>query len=164
MHNPLALFDTKLLNALLKAGHGYFVRQTFKRGIDHTDTDLKGAYLITQYREAAKAQIHFDALGHDPARLIYDVNRTEQLDKLKTAATQPKGYRIYSALLKDKKWVAPTDMKAKIKSYIDARLNWQPKGSDTVNTDLFFQFGELFITLKWGSHEAKIPLSDIERL
>lgn len=164
MHNPLALFDTKVLNALQKAGHGYFVRQTYKRGIDHTDTELKGAYLITQYREQAKAQIHYDALGHDPARCIYDVSVVEQLEKLKTAATQPKGYRIYSALLKDKKWGPPPGMKEQIKGYISRKLNWQPKGSDTVNSDLFFQFGELFITLKWGSHEAKVPLTDIERL
>jgi len=164
MHNPLALFDAKLLNALLQAGHSHFVRQTFPRGIDHTDTDQKGAYLITQYREEAKAQIHYDALARDPARFIYDVTKPEHLEKLRTASTQPKGYRIYSALLAEKKWIPPHDMKSKIKRYISMRLNWQPKGSDTVNTDLFFQFGELFITLKWGSHEAKFPLSDIERL
>ena len=164
MHNPLALLDVKLLNALLKAGHTHFVRQAFPRGIDHTDSDQKGAYLITQYREEAKAQIHYDALASDPTRFLYDITNAEHLDKLKIASTQPQGYRIYSSLLLDKKWIPPHEMKGKIKRYISMRLNWQPKGSDTVNTDLFFQFGELFVTLKWGSHEVKIPLSDLERI
>jgi hypothetical protein len=164
MHNPLALLDTKLLTALIAAGHTHFVRQAYPRGIDHTNTEQKGAYLVTHYREEAKAQIHFDALSRDPGRFIYDVSNPEHLSKLKKAAAQPEGYAIYSALITDKKWLPPADMKTKIKRYISLRLDWKPKGSESVNTDLFFQFGELFITLKWGSHETKIPLGDIERL
>jgi hypothetical protein len=164
MHNPLVLFDAKILEALRRAGHTHFVRQTYKRGIDHTDTNQKGAYLISHYRDESHAAIHYEALAHDPARFFYDLSIPEHLAKLEVATTQPRGYAIYSALLADQKWRPAADMKGKIKRYIATRLGWNPKGSDTVNTDLFFQFGELFITLKWGSHESKIPLSDLERL
>jgi hypothetical protein len=33
-----------------------------------------------------------------------------------------------------------------------------------LKADLFVQFGELFITLKYGIHEVKIPLADIENI
>ena len=164
MHNPLVLFDQRILAALLKAGYTHFVRQSYTRGIDHTNQNQKGAYLITHYREEAKAQIHFDALGREKGRFLYSLSDPDHMDKLTKAADQPDGYIIYAALLRDKKWQAPSDMKGKIKRYISLRLDWKPKGSETVNTNLFFQFGELFITLKWGSHEVKIPLSDLERL
>jgi hypothetical protein len=164
MHNPLVLFDQRTLTALKEAGHLYFVRQSYPRGIDHTNENQKGAYLITHYREEAKAQIHFDALGRDKGRFLYDLSNADHLQKLTKAAEQPEGYRIFAALLREKKWQPGNDMKGKIKRYISTKLDWKPKGSDTVNTNLFFQFGELFITLKWGSHKAKIPLSDLERL
>jgi hypothetical protein len=163
MHNPLVLFDKRILAAFKAAGHTHFVRQSYPRGIDHSNDQLKGSYLVSHYREEAEAQIHYDALAHDPARFLYDLSNPEHENKLIAAAGQPPGYCIFTALVHDKKWIPPFDLKGKIKRYIDMRLKWQPKGSDRVNTDLFFQFGELFITLKWGSHEAKIPLADIER-
>ena len=110
MHNPLVLFSTDLLNSFIKAGHKFFVRQTYKRGIDHFDDTQKGAYLISHYNDINKATMHFEALKFDGNRYLYDISKEEDLQRLKIAAQQPNGYKIYSALLQQA-W-KPSDLMA----------------------------------------------------
>ncbi|MEO8766217.1 MAG: hypothetical protein ABI416_18080 [Ginsengibacter sp.] len=163
MHNPFQLYSPQLLNALLKAGHGCFVRQTYKRGLAHFDREQKGAFLISYYNDKSKAQIHFEALKNDGNRFFYDVSEKGDLEKLQKAATQPKGYKIYAPLLL-REWKPSDVLVVKVRKYIDYSLQWRAGSGDTVKTNLFTQFGEIFITLKLGIHEVKIPLSEIERL
>ena len=164
MHNPFALLTPALVAGLLKGGQTYFVRQTYKRGIDHFNTELKGAYLISYYNDISRANIHMEALGHDPARFLYDMSIPQHKERLVTASRQPEGYAVFVTLFPEKKWMPPADMKNKIKRYVGRFLNWKPGRDDTVETKLFSQFGEVFITLKYQVHEVKIPLSDIEKL
>lgn len=162
MHNPFQRYTTQLLDGLLKAGHTHFVRQTYKRGIDHFDPQ-KGAFLISPYNELSKANMHYEALKNDGNRFLYDVAENEHLKKLYIAATQPGGYKVYAPLL-PAPWKPSDIIAGKIRRYINQVLHWQPRVKEGVNSNLFIQFGELFITLKSGSHEIKIPFSDIERL
>jgi hypothetical protein len=162
MHNPFQLYSPQLLDALLKAGHTHFVRQTYKRGLDHFDPLLKGSFLISPYNEAAKANMHYEALVNDGNRYIYNITIQEHLEKLNIAVNQPEGYKIFAPLL-PREWKPSDIMAGKIRIYVSRVLKWQP-GKQGVHSDLFLQFGELFITLKSGIHEVKIPLSDIERL
>src|SRR4051812_15028950 len=125
MHNPFPLYSQRLLDALIKAGHKYFVRQTYKRGINDFDTEQKGAFLISHYNDLNKATVHYEALKNDANRFLYDISNTEHFKKLKTAAEQPAGYKIYAPLLQQE-W-KPTEQIAKnIKSYIDYKLQWRP--------------------------------------
>jgi hypothetical protein len=162
MHNPFQLYSPRLLDGLLKAGHTHFVRQTYKRGIDHFDPLPKGSFLVTPYNETAKANMHYEALVNDANRFIYNTGIKEHLEKLHIAANQPAGYKIYAPLLPGP-WKPSDIMAGKIRIYVSRILKWHP-GKQGVHSDLFLQFGELFITLKSGIHEVKIPLSDIERL
>ena len=164
MHNPLYLFTAEVIEELLRLGHTHFVRQTYKRGIDHTNTDQKGAFLISHYLEEGYASIHFDAIVHDKVRFLYDISNPEHLAKLRSAAQQPDGYAIYTLHLATEKWRVPDDMKGKVKRYITMRLNWKPGRDDGVKASLFSQYGDLYIALKWKNHEVKVPLGDIERL
>lgn len=163
MHNPLVLFSTDLLNSLIKTGHTCFVRQTYKRGIDHFDEKQKGAYLFSHYNDISKATMHYESLNMDANKFLYDISKREHLEKLKVAANQPEGYKIFSPLLQQE-WEPSDIMKGKVRRYIDQKLKWHPGSNDMVRTNLFIQFGELFITLKLGIREIKVPLSDIERL
>jgi CRISPR/Cas system-associated protein Cas10 (large subunit of type III CRISPR-Cas system) len=164
MHNPFVLHSEKLLQALIASGHCYFVRQTFTRGKDELlDKDVKGSFLISHYNDQNKAKVHFEAVAGDPYKLIYDISIPAQKDKLLIGVRQPEGYRIYAPLLQ-KEWTPSDKMAEKIKRYLENRLQWKPDRSTTVNANLFIQFGEVFITLKFQSQETKIPLADIEKI
>ncbi|MES2331203.1 MAG: hypothetical protein V4539_16480 [Bacteroidota bacterium] len=160
MHNPLYIFDREVLDELIKTGHRYFVRQTYKRGLNHSD--LKASFLISHYEEQAKAEIHYKALTTDPNRFLYDAENPDHLLKLQVAASQPEGYRIYTLHLAMEEWKVPLILKGNLRRYI-TKLGWHPTKSGGVNAKLFSQFGELFVALRWQSHETKVPLSDIEK-
>ena len=179
-HNPLTIFSPQLLAVHLQTGNRYFVRQTYERGLSNpqpptttsTNTSFKqptnttgpkAAFLISEYTELSRAKIHLAALETDSQAYLYDAEDEEHLRRLNIAASQPVGYAIYAPLLAMRKW-KPTDaLKAKIKSYIETRLKWKPKGSDGLDAELFLQYGELFITLKFGRDHAKVRLIEIEK-
>src|SRR5688572_15583141 len=97
MFNPFAPLTGRLLEAFVKAGEAYFVRQTFKRGKVPFE-EIKGSYLITQHSSLPSAQAHFGALDHDPNRYLYDWTKEGDRNKLIIAANNPEGYRIYAGV------------------------------------------------------------------
>jgi hypothetical protein len=177
-HNPLTLFTSQLLAVHLQSGNRYFVRQTYERGLTNTQpptnttpsytpptntTTPKAAFLISEYTELSRAKIHIAALEHDAQAYLYDAEDPEHLRRLNIAAGLPAGYAIYAPLLAMRQW-KPTDLlKAKIKTYIESKLKWKPRGSDDIGAELFLHFGELFITLKFGHDHAKVKLLEIEK-
>jgi len=161
MHNPFVLLSARLLESLIKAGNTFFVRQTYKRGKNLLDPLNKAAFLITHYTDYSQAKTHYDNLYNDPNRFLYNITEPEHYEKLTLAATQPEGYKIYSPLIQQP-WKPTPEMAAKIRNYIGQKLSWSPKRSDTVKADLFVQFGELFITLKYERDTINLPLAELE--
>ena len=161
MHNPFVLLSAKLLDSLIKAGNTHFVRQTYLRGKNGLHDHVRAAFLLSHYTIPHRAQTHFEALLSDPHRYLYDINEPEHLKKLYTAAAQPLGYKIFTPLMQQP-WKPSSEMAESIRKYINGNANWTPGRNDTLKADLFTQFGELFITLKFGIHEVKLPLADIE--
>ena len=161
MINPFQLYSPDLLQALLRAGHRYFVRQTYERGSFQDAGTTQKAFLISHYDNASRANVHYEALVTDANRFLYDVSDPAHLEKLEIAASQPAGFRIFTPMLL-RPWKPTEWIKGKVRKYIDQKLAWQPGRSTGVKTNLFTQFGELFLTLKSGIHEVKIPLSDVE--
>jgi hypothetical protein len=164
MFNPFYPFTAALLDAFVKQGNTYFVRQTFKRGINTLAEDIKGAYLISHYDDLNKAQTHFDALASDPNRFLYDWKNEEHQQKLKIAATGPAGYKVYSGVF-EKNWERHITERIKkgIRFYV-ASLGWQPSRSEGLNTGFYQTFGELYIILKCKGREVKVKFEDIETL
>ena len=162
MTNPFVVFDHRLFGALRKAGHAFFVRQTYARGLDHFDTEVKGSFLISHYNNINQAQIHFQALEKDASRFLFDITVPDHLARLEAASKGFPGYKVFSPILPGP-WKPGEQTAAKIRNYISQELNWKPGRSDQVKSDLFVQFGELFLTLQFRSHKIKIPFSDIER-
>jgi hypothetical protein len=161
MHNPFVLLTTRLLESLIKAGNHFFVRQTYKRGKNELDPLNKAAFLFTHYTDYSRAKTHYDTLDNDPNRFLYNISEAEHYEKLFIAAGQPEGFKIYSPIVQQA-WKPTAPIATKIRNYINQKLNWTPARTDAVKADLFVQFGELFITLKYGIHELKLPLADIE--
>lgn len=163
MHNPFVLYSEKLLTALLKAGHQYFVRQQYTRGLPEGDAVTKGSFLITHYNQLNKARIHFEALPNNGNRFLYFATNSDHLQRLTRAAVQPSGYRIYAPLLMEE-WQPPAGLHEKIRRYINSNLPWKPRASDNVRTNLFVEFGDLFLTLSLRGYQEKVPLLDIEMM
>jgi hypothetical protein len=163
MHNPFVLLTTRLLESLIKAGNIFFVRQTYNRGKNELDPLNKAAFLFTHYKDYSRAKTHYDTLDNDPNKFLYIINEAEHYEKLFVAARQPDGFHIYSPLVQQP-WKPTPAIAAKIRTYINQNLHWTPTSTSSVKADLFIQFGELFITLKYGIHEVKLPLADIEKI
>lgn len=162
MHNPFGLLSVKLFRALVHAGQRYFVRQSYPRGFNPLDPALKRAFLFSHYEKLSDAQMHFDLIDHDRHRFLYDCHNPEHFERLERAALQVPGWPVYSPLLQ-KPWQPSEKMAELIRRYIAQNLDWTPAREELVKAALFTQFGELFVTLKYQSHETSVLLADIEK-
>ncbi len=150
-----------MLDGLIQAGHVYFVRQSYFRGMK---PGAKESLLISHYRSAAEATAHYDAILTDQRRYIYDISNAADKEKLYHAATQPEGYAVYIALLKDKKWKPGPMLTAAVRRFVRVHASRSQEGRTDVSIRLFIRFGELFLTLKQHKQEEQnIPLSEIEK-
>ncbi len=161
-HNPFVLFDKRLLEQHIQMGHAYYVRQTYPRGMDPAKEDMKAAFLVSHYKDESLAKIHYAALANDGNRFLYRLSEAAHYKKLETATMQPKGYAIFAPILATKEWRPPANLQVKIKKYLDKELPITPTKKESIRTELFLQFGELFITLQFAKEQIKLPLSVIE--
>lgn len=159
MYNPLALLSPELVASLQQHGFIVFVRQSYPRGKVHAE--IKEAFLLTHYNDLSAAEEHMQRIAADPRKCLYRVNILEEQEKLMIAAAQPAGYRVYSALLKDKKWKAPPRLQSGIKSYLRANTAWKVKDG-AIAADLYLHFGELMLKLVSPSGEINLLLSEVE--
>ncbi|MEO5998861.1 MAG: hypothetical protein ABIN89_18970 [Chitinophagaceae bacterium] len=163
MFNPFSTLSVPLLDAFVKSGKKYFVRQTFTRGKSLLDEGVKGYFIFTHYSEIGHAQHHLGAIEHDPNRFLYEWDNQEHQQKLIIAAGTPPGYKIYSSVFeKDwQKWLT-VHLKDKVKKYIDYRLGWKPGGGETVDFQIYSNYGDLYAKLKLRSQEVRVKLELIE--
>lgn len=163
MFNPCYPFTSELLESMVQKEVVHFVRSTFKRGVEKNNLQFKGSFLISHYHDPAEAERHFNAIRHDANRFHYDARIPEQLEKLRIAATQPEGYKIYSRIMVpgiEKKVTAL--FKENTKRYLYKNTNWDLKGKVTITPFLYFQLGELFVRMSHGGDEIKIKFEDLE--
>ena len=163
MYNPLCLFTERLLDAFVKANKKYFIRQSYPRGFNLIDKDIKGYFLISHYGDLNQAKQHFDAIKRDGNRYLYDWDKEEDQKKLRVAISQPEGYKIFAdVVMPDWKERAEAVLKEKLKRYIRFKLKWFPSKNDTVDFDLYPNFGEVFVTMKLRNQQIKVSLADVE--
>lgn len=161
MFNPLYPFTEQVLQATVRRGGLWFVRNSLDIGEELTG---KG-YLITHYNDQARAETHYNIIGHDTYRFLYNWADKQGQERLKFAATQPEGYKIFSSYFyPDYKKKISKVYKEKINRYMYTHTVWKPSGSDTVHVDLYLQFGIMYLHLKYEGEELKIKFADIERI
>jgi hypothetical protein len=164
MYNPFPTLTSQILKDKLLEGKRYFVRQTFKRGME---TGLRAAFLFRAYEENEKhiADQHMEMLDKDPNSFFYDVKNPEHLARLHIAARQPAGFKIYYAGKKGMDWKPPQDYQEKVRRYIGKHHpGWQSASSEEkIHVGLYEEFGELFLKFNFGDEEDKIPFDTIEK-
>lgn len=163
MFNPFCIFTPKLLDALVKAGKRYFVRQTFKRGFSYLDEGIRGCFIITYYEGLEEAQEHFDAIVRDGNRFLYDWEDPEHRKKLIIASKGPAGFKVYANVF-EKNWERHiTDQfRSRIKKYIEDKLHWRPARQDTINFHIDMRYGEAYGRIQTRNLEVSVKLEDIE--
>jgi hypothetical protein len=165
MYNPFPLFTPTLLLAQMSEAKGkrFFVRQTFPRG---KMPELKAAFLFPGYTEEEKdlAEEHFQNLHRDPNAFFYDAKNPEHLEKLKTAARQPSGYKIYYVGKTKWEWKPPPVYQNKMKNFIQKmHPRWRTsRGKNKVMVGLYEERGELFLKFNFEEEEDKIVFDEIE--
>lgn len=167
MLNPYVLLTPEILTALLRQPM-YFVRQRYRRGAYLYDPPHIKSMLLTHYGrhevDKERADRHMRLLMKDPYRFLYDSSDPAHLEKLRKAAAQPEGCRVYINLL-PKKW-KPTDrLKMKISRYVREKIPWWSYSpAHKLNVTLKERYGELFIALLWKGQQTEVLLEEVEGL
>ncbi len=177
MYNPFPLLTPGLLRDQVAKGKRFFVRQHFPRGHDNR---LKAAFLLRAYDaiDQATAEQHLavltgtspnaghsrNALRRDPYAFLYDVTIQDHLVRLKTAATQPFGYKVFYAAKKGVDWNPPETYREKIRHYINRNHpGWRGvQSGEPVEIGLYEEFGELFLKFSHKDEHDTIPFDQIE--
>lgn len=163
MFNPCYIFSTELLEAMVKKDVVHYVRSTYKRGLNTKDTYCKGSFLISHYHDPAEAERHYNAIQYDPHRFFYDVRKPEHLEKLRQAAAQPEGYKVYSKILiPDIEKKITAIFKENTRRYLFKNTNWDLKGKVSIMPFLYFQLGELYTRIAHQGDEIKIKFEELE--
>jgi hypothetical protein len=164
MYNPFPLLTEGLLKDQLAKGKRYFVRQTFHRGLD---SGLKAAFLLRAYPKEEKEASgdHLAAIPRDVNAFLYDAAVPEHLEKLRIAARQPHGFKVFYAAKKGVDWKPPAVYEEKMRHFIrrhhsDWRTN---RGGEPIQIGLYEEFGELFLKFSYEGEEDSIPFDDIEK-
>ncbi|HEY6900781.1 MAG TPA: hypothetical protein VI233_09070 [Puia sp.] len=164
MYNPFPLLTTGLLEDELTKGKRYFVRQTFARG---WDAKHKAAFLLRSYPEEEKemAELHLKTLEKDGNAFLYDATLPEHREKLRIAAKQPIGYKVFYAARKGVEWKPPQPYQEKMRHYIRRHhSDWRSTNEGgKIEIGLFEEFGELFLKFSHGGEEDTIPFDHIEK-
>jgi hypothetical protein len=171
MYNPFPLLTPGLLRDQVAKGKRYFVRQYFPRGYD---TRLKAAFLLRAYDaiDHPTAEQHLGVLQNpagagppDPYAFLYDVTIQDHLVRLKTAATQPFGYKVFYAAKKGVDWTPPETYREKMRHYIRRHHpGWRGTESNAqVEIGLYEEFGELFLKFSREDEHDTIPFDLIEK-
>lgn len=163
MYNPFPLLTKGMLDDQIVKGKRWFVRQSFARGME---SRLRAAFLIRGYQEEEKelAEQHLTALSKDGNAFLYDVTVPEHVERLRVAAGQPFGYKVFYAAKKGVDWKPPALYQQKIRGYINRHhANWraQNEGGE-IEVGLYEVFGELFIKFSHDREEDTIPFERIE--
>lgn len=162
MFNPLYPFTAAMLNETVKRGCVFFVRNALYPPSKELSL-YKDHFIFCHYDDHAKAEAHYNSIGNDPKRFLYDWRKAEHKERLQTAAGGSHGYKLYSAyFMPDYKSRITREVKEKINRYIYRHTAWKPAGGDKIGIDLFLQFGILYLTMKYEEHELSCKFADIE--
>ncbi|MFT3678111.1 MAG: hypothetical protein QM781_19620 [Chitinophagaceae bacterium] len=162
MYNPFILLSPELLAHKIAGGKRFFIRQTYLRGLQ---PGIRAAFLLRAYLETEEdmALRHMQEIAPDKHAHIYDVTNEEELQKLRIAATQPAGYRIYYAAKIGNKWRPPPAYEYRIKQYIRRwHPEWRPTRGLQIRVGLFEEWGTLWIRLEFEEEKETVPLSQFE--
>jgi hypothetical protein len=166
MFQPFERFHAKYITGLINLKKIYLVTQTYNRGFDHFENDVKTNILITDYENKVEADIHYNAVKGDKYASIMNLENEKHKEKLIEMLNVNSKYCVYWAIVKDAKSIMKTlDLKYKdnVRRYIANKTNLRLKPSETLFTSLVVNFGEIYLVIKAGNKPITVIFGDIEK-
>jgi hypothetical protein len=163
--NPYIFLTPPLLDAMLKQPM-YFVRQYYRRGLNGSESD-KIPLLLSHYShheiDAERAKRHMRLLWNDKFRFMYDTTNKEHMEKLKIAASQPPGYKIYTNVMM-KEWAPPRHIRNNIFHYLKNKVPAEPNfRNEKLRIQLKDLFGEFYLVINWRETKVEVILDELEK-
>ena len=154
------------INRLISLKKIYLVSQSYHRAANHFTRTDKVNILLTDYDDAALANIHLAAIKQDKYAAIIDLSNRKHLLKIQEMLSEDSKYNVYWSIVKDLEAVKKSvdlQYKERIHRYVLKETSWRIGGNDTISPQLQVIFGELFVILKRGSQELRVKFEDIEK-
>lgn len=165
MLNPFAKFQPRFVARFRELQKRYLVSQTFNRENHLFREEGKVYLMLTHYSDKGLAKIHYNAVVHDRYAAIIDLEDERHRHRLEAMLAANSGYRIYSSLVTNPnhvKMALDRTLKDHIQQFIAKNTNWKIGRDYTMIPKLEITFGELFITMKYGSQQLRVKLAEIE--
>lgn len=144
----------------------FFVRQYYFRGESTNSIDKRIPLLISHYThheiDRERALRHMRLLKKDSYRFLYDSTNPIHAEKLKIAAGQPDGFRIFTNVLA-RKWEASPSLKKKIFDHLKENNPGLELPTQNLRISLQDLYGKLYLFLRWKSTSMEILLDEIEK-
>jgi hypothetical protein len=129
------------------------------------EAGLKATFTLRSYdsEDKEKAEAHLAAIGNDKTAFLYDAALPEHLERLRTAAKQPEGYKTFYIGTKKIEWNPPPEYKEKVRHYIRRHHSSESRGKKII-VELHEKYGELLLKFKYNNKEKDlIPFDTIEK-
>jgi len=160
MFNPAYPFTIELFESFNAKGVKYFVKSTYKRGINGA---IHQVFLISHYHEKSEAERHFNAIIKDVHRDIFDTDKPEDFVRLKKETENSPERVSFSKLIHPENEKRATERyRENTKRYLFKNTNWDLKGRVTIYPKFYFQLGELYVRIAHQGDEIKMKFEDLE--
>ena len=165
MLQPFEPFKAIYIPKLLEMEKYFLVSQTYTRNKDHFGTEAKTSLLLTDYADENMAKTHLKALHNEPYAAILHLKHPPHKAKLLELLDETSRFEVFWAVVKSVKELEEkinAVYKPRMKNFIDKNTHWRVSRETILRPSVELVFGELYITLKYGSQTIRVKFEDIE--
>ena len=167
MLQPFEVLKPDYLDKMIGLGRTWLVTQTYKRALDHFAEQAKIALLVSDYDDPGLAKVHLTAVKTDRYSAIIDLTRPAHKTKILEMLSADSKYRLFWTTVKSRKELEDkinSRYKDQMRKYISAHTNWKINRDTIIKPGLQVTFGELFVTVEYGSQRLRFNFEEIEKL
>lgn len=168
MFQPFEELKPNYIRLLEQQKKNYLVSQSYGRGFDPLADVHRIDILMTDYDDEGLAKIHYNAVKEDKYAAILKLDNPKHKDKLEEMLHEGSKYHVFWGIIKSKSEVKDRILrkfKENIRRYVNQKTNWRIGGDKEIVPDIAIDFGELFITLKYGRYQdIRVKFEEIERI
>jgi hypothetical protein len=165
MVQPFVEFEKKYIPRLRELKKIYLVTQTYHRAANLFLED-KTALLVSSYDDPGLAEIHLKAVIEDKFAAIINLCDRNHFDKLMSMLEPGSAYQVYWSVVKDAARLErqlTSKFADNMRRYIERNTSWTIGGNERIRPGFEVSFGELFVSLKWGSQRQRVKFEEIEK-
>jgi len=165
MLHPFEPFKASYIPRLLELKKHFLVTQTYHRYTDTALGDAKTSLLLTDYMDINLAKTHVQALPGDKYAALLNLQHLTHHAKLIELLGETSRFGVFWAVVKNAKELEDRinrTCKEHLKRFIEQHTHWRISRETVLRPSVELVFGELYVTLKYGSQTIRIKLSEIE--